>query len=369
MHFGIAELLARDATVRDLLGPLMSFLDGEGVTEVCVNRPGEVFVEAEASWKRFEAPQLTMDRCMRLANAIATFAEQEISPNKPILSAMLPGGERVQVLLAPVIDNETAIFSIRKPSSTIRSLADYEDEGAFSRFTWAESLQLSNRRGDLAPLDRELLEALEQRRLGDFLRLAVRERKNIAVVGETGSGKTTLMKTLCQSIPKAERLITIEDVRELMIPDHPNRVHLLYSKGQQGVAEVTPADLIASAMRMKPDRVLLAELRGSEAFDYLKLLTTGHAGSITSYHAESSALATERYVFMAKEHAHAAIYDPPTLKRLIALTIDVIMHVAARNVYDSTGEPICKDRYVSDLIFDPIAKLEAQFGDAHVHRA
>jgi type IV secretion system protein VirB11 len=90
------------------------------------------------------------------------------------------------------------------------------------------------------------------------------------VVGDTGSGKTTLMKALCQIIPGAERLITIEDVRELFLPMHGNVVHLLYSAGKQGVADISAQDLIRSCMRMKPDRVLLAELRGAEAFDFLK---------------------------------------------------------------------------------------------------
>jgi len=120
---------------------------------------------------------------------------------------------------------------------------------------------------------------------------------------------------------------------------------------------------------MKPDRVLLAELRGGEAFDFLKLLTTGHSGSITSYHAESCALAAERYVFMCKEHEQAATYDVPTLKRLVALTIDVILHVVAQNHYDEEGRPIRKERYVAEVHYDPIAKLVARFGEATLVRA
>jgi len=194
-------------------------------------------------------------------------------------------------------------------------------------------------------------------------------KKNIAVVGDTGSGKTTLMKSICQSIPEQERLITIEDVRELLLPQHGNRVHLLYAKGGHGTATVTPSELIASTLRMKPDRVLLAELRGGEAFDFLKLLTTGHSGSITSYHAESCALAAERFVFMCKEHEQAAAYDVPTLKRLVALTIDVILHVVARNHDDGAGRPLHKERYVAEVHYDPIAKLVARFGEATLVRA
>jgi type IV secretion system protein VirB11 len=120
------------------------------------------------------------------------------------------------------------------------------------------------------------------------------------IVGSTGSGKTSFMKTLCRDIPATERIVTIEDVRELFIRHIENCVHLIYSKGGHGQARVTPADLIASTMRMRPDRVLLAELRGSEAYDFLKLLTTGHSGSITSYHASSASVAIERFALMRR---------------------------------------------------------------------
>ena len=364
-----SKVLAQDTMVRELLRPLLRFLSQPGATEIVINRPGEVYVEVGAAWERFDAPELTYVQLMALATAMATYTEQEIGPQKPMLSAMLPDGERVQIVLPPAVELGTVSFSIRRPSAWIKSLDEYEQEGAFNRYVWARSSQLDARMADLDVVERSLIECLDAKRLGAFLHQAVRAKKNIAVVGETGSGKTTLMKSLCQSIPADERLLTIEDVRELFLPNHGNRVHLLYSKGSQGVAKVTPSDLIASNMRMKPDRVLLAELRGGEAFDFLKLLTTGHSGSITSYHAESCALASERYVFMCKEHEQAAIYDAATLKRLVALTIDVILHIVARNHYDMNGQPTHKARYVAEVHYDPIAKLVARFGAATVLRA
>ena len=364
-----SKVLAHDTMVRELLRPLLRFLSQPGATEIVINRPGEVYVEVGAAWERCDAPDLTFNQLMALATAIATYTEQEIGPQKPMLSAMLPDGERVQIVLPPAVEVGTLSFSIRRPSAWIKSLEEYEQEGAFARYLWARSNDLDERMADLDVVERSLVECLDAKRLGDFLHQAVLAKKNIAVVGETGSGKTTLMKTLCQSIPADERLITIEDVRELLLPKHGNRVHLLYSKGGQGVAKVTPSDLIASTMRMKPDRVLLAELRGGEAFDFLKLLTTGHSGSITSYHAESCALAAERYVFMCKEHEQAAIYDAATLKRLVSLTIDVIVHVVARNRYDVQGHPTHKDRYVAEVHYDPVAKLAARFGAATLVRA
>lgn len=370
MHYEPTEVLASDATVSELIRPLFAYLQGEqGATELCVNRPGEVFIEVGAEWKRINAPELTLEWALSLATAIATYTEQGIGPQNPILSAMLPRGERVQIVLPPAVEQGTVSLSVRIPSSSIKPLAQYAAEGAFSRFLWAKSPHFEMRKVDLGLTERKLCDYLLENRLLDFLELAVKSRKNIAVVGDTGSGKTTLMKSMCQLIPTAERLITIEDVRELFLPLHPNRVHLLYSKGGQGVARVTPSDLIASNMRMKPDRVLLAELRGGEAFDFLKLLTTGHSGSITSFHAESPALAFERYVFMCKEHPDASVYDSAALKRLISLTLDIIIHVVAINVVDDAGQPLRKHRFVAEVHFDPVGKLIEQFGAAQLHTA
>ena len=369
MRFEPIELLQRDAMVRELMRPLAPYLDIPGATEIAINRPGEVFVEAGPSWQRFDVPEITLRMMLSLATAIATFTEQSIGPQNPILSAVLPGGERVQIVRPPAVEQDTCSITIRRPSATIKSLDDYERENAFDRYVWARSPLLEARRNDLKPVEQQLVQHLENNQLGQFLDLAIREKRNIAVVGDTGSGKTTLMKSMCQSIPLDERLITIEDVRELFLPKHQNRVHLLYAKGGQGVARITPSDLIANTLRMRPDRVLLAELRGAEAFDFLKLLTTGHSGSITSYHAESCALATERYVFMCKENEQAGIYDTDSLKRLVSLTIDIIIHLVAVPIYDEQGHPVRKDRYVEEVHYDPAGKLAARFGSARVHHA
>ena len=253
---------------------------------------------------------------------------------------------------------------MRVPQSALKPIASYVSDGSFARYRWARPAKLNDRAAELRDADLALCQLLEAGDLASFLSLAVDKRKNIAVVGDTGSGKTTLMKAMCQTIPRHERLITIEDVRELYLPGYANVVHLLYSKGGQGTANITPSDLISATMRMRPDRVLLAELRGGEAFDFLKLLTTGHSGSITSFHAESSALAFERYVFMAKEHKDAGTYDSDALKRLITLTIDCVIHVVAR-IEEVEGE-MRKVRFVDEVHFDPVAKLESQVGDGHV---
>lgn len=351
----------RDTAVRQLLRPLERYFAIEGATEVIVNRPCEVLIEVGGDWFIEQVPDLPYDRLIGLVRAIATFADQDVGPKKPILSAILPDGQRVQIMVPPAVPPQTVSLSIRLPTRTIRALQDYQGEGAFEHFLWAAPKE-GRLIDDLDTADIALIDCLKSRDLKGFFEQSVTGRRNIAVVGETGSGKTTLMKTLCQHIPARERIITIEDVRELSLPHHGNLVHLLYSKGGQGVADVTPADLIAACMRMRPDRVLLAELRSSEAFDFLKLLTTGHSGSITSYHAESCALALERYVLMAKEHPDAAIFDADGLKRLVRLTIDVIVHMKAELTETSDGA-MAKRRFVSEVHFDPVAKLSDRFAE------
>lgn len=369
MHYEHVEILhfGADTLVRELMRPLEGILKRPGVTELVINKPLQVRTEEGAEWVKHDVPELTLDLLEQLAGAIATYTDQEISKKKPIMSAKLPDDERIQIVAAPAVEPGTISYTIRVPSPDIRPLEKYEAEGTFSRYVWAEPDYLQKRWSDLEQEDRQLVSALKERKLRQFLEMAVRMRKNIAVVGDTGSGKTTLMKSMAQVIPAHERLITIEDVRELFLPDHDNCVHLKYSKGGQGVAQVTPSDLIASCMRMKPDRVLMAELRGGEAFDFLKLMTTGHRGSLTSWHAESCTLAQERYVFMCKENEQASIYDADALKKLVRLTIDITIHVVAKVVYDDQGNALRKERYVSEVQFDPAGKLLAQYGNAVLH--
>ncbi|WP_424196593.1 P-type DNA transfer ATPase VirB11 (plasmid) [Ampullimonas aquatilis] len=357
------------AMVRELLRPLEKFFNIPGVTEICINRPGEVWTEAGPSWERHDTPELDFNQCNSLAKAVASHTEQILDQDHPILSAQLPGGQRIQICIPPITERGVISMTIRIPDPTNRTLDQYTKSGFFSQYRWALPQNYESRKSELREEDQVLVENLRSGRFEDFIKLAVARKKNIAVVGDTGSGKTTFMKTICQEIPTDNRIITIEDVREIYLPRHGNVSHLTYSQGGQGAESVTPAKLIISCMRMKPDRVLLAELRGSEAFDFLKLLTTGHSGAITSYHAESCALAAERFVFMAKEHDHAQIYDADSLKRLIKLTIDVIIHIEVVRVYDEKGNPLRKDRFISEISFDPVGKLKEQFGEGRVYKA
>jgi type IV secretion system protein VirB11 len=360
-HDPVLARLPDDASVRELMRPFAPLLEDADVTELVINRPQRVLTENSRGWHSHDCMDLDFDRLMSFAVAVATLTSQEISAQRPVLSALLPGDARIQIVVPPVVSPRTVSVTIRRPSAREKSLDAYRDEGLFVDTVWHRPDRLDAALPVLRAEDRKLVRCLEEHDWGAFFERAVTDRLNIVIVGNTGSGKTSFMKTLCRSIPVTERIVTIEDVRELFIRHIENCVHLLYSKGGQGQARVTPADLIASTMRMRPDRVLLAELRGAEAYDFLKLLTTGHAGSITSYHAPNAAVAIERFALMAKEHAEASAWDDAALKRLLFLTIDVVAHMEAQPVFDAAGEQTGRRWRMTEVWFDPVRKARTAF--------
>ena len=175
------------------------------------------------------------------------------------------------------------------------------------------------------------------------MRLAVRSRKNILVSGPTGSGKTTWTKALIREIPPDERLITIEDAQELVLDRHPNHVRLFYSKDDQGAAHVSPRQLLECCLRMKPDRILLAELRAEEAFDYLRNVNSGHPGSITSVHATSAELAFEQLVLLVKQSAAGRELSRADIKDLLYLLIDIVIQ------FDTQRH----QRFIKEIWYEP----------------
>ena len=284
----------RDTSVIDhYLEPLRRFLEPPTVTEVVINRPGEVGVEAADGWRWHDVPELTESWLRTLAVAAAAYTGQDVDAERPICSTVLPGDARCQIVLPPVAPAGTVSLTIRKPSGTRMGLEDFRAAGLFST---AEAVT-----GD--EIDETDAELIRLREAGDwvaFFRLAVERRRNILISGATGSGKTTFAKGLVELIPGHERLLTIEDTRELVLPQR-NVVHLLYSKDGQGLAKVGPKALLESALRMRPDRILLQELRDGTAFFFLRNVNSGHPGSITTVHADSAFLAFEQLTLLVRE--------------------------------------------------------------------
>jgi type IV secretion system protein VirB11 len=261
------------------------------------------------------------------------------------------------MIVPPAVEAGKVSFTIRKPDLETRTMAQYEQDGLFNETRWRTK---DANRAQLDHKDLELLGLIGARDFPSFWREAVLQHRNIAIVGATGSGKTVFMRMLCSFITDQEHIITIEDVRELFLP-HSNVDHLMYSTGGQSVAKVAPSDLLTACMRMKPDRVLLAELRGAESYDFLKLLTNGHDGSITSYHAGSPQAAIARFILMAKQHPEAASYSAADLKHLFFSAVDIVAHMAVEKIYDDNGQQIDRRWHMTEIYFDPAKKLELAY--------
>ena len=296
----------------EYLLPLQKFINDTSLTEICINRPREIWTEGNAGWQRYEVPELSFSHCRQLATLIASFNGKAISADKPVLSSALPNGERVQVIIPPACEPNTVSITIRKPSMIDKTLDELDIEGAFQEVAYMDSC--------LKPFEHELLALKGEGKIKEFLDLAVRSHRNILIVGKTGSGKTTITKSLTRSIPEDERLITIEDVHELFLNQHPNKVHLFYAREDEGGSKVTPKQALASCLRMKPDRILLAELRGDEAWEFIKSVNTGHPGSISTMHANGAFEAFEQLTALIKDSHTGAHLDTTYIKNRLYTT-------------------------------------------------
>ncbi|WP_430440964.1 P-type DNA transfer ATPase VirB11 [Shinella sp.] len=304
------------AVVRELLKPISVFLQDTSLYEVIVNRPGQVLTEGPGGWRTHDLQELTFDKLMRLARAVASFSHQSIDERRPILSAALPGDERIQIVIPPATSKGTVSLTIRKPSSVDFTLDDLEKRQFFAGTRTADA--------DAPSDDSELRSLYRNGQVKEFLRQAVVSRKNIIISGATGSAKTTLSKALIKHIPDDERIISIEDTPELLIPQ-PNHVRLFYSKDQQGLSHAGPKELLESSLRMRPDRILLQELRDGTAFYYVRNVNSGHPGSITTVHADSVALAFEQLTLLIKESDAGRDIERTEILNLLRASIDVVV--------------------------------------------
>lgn len=276
------------------LRPLRRFLDEADVTEISINAPGRLFLErlGRDGMEEHDVPEIDAAAIQHLAERVAASTDQAVNAEKPLLSAALPGGERFQAILPPAAPEGGAI-SIRRQVVKDLSLEDYQRSGALDLVRIARGTELTE--------DEQALKVLlEGEDALGFLREAVRRRVSIVVSGGTSTGKTTLLNALLKEIPETERLITIEDTRELR-PPQPNTLTLLASKNAQGLAQVDAQMLLEASLRMRPDRLLIGELRGAEAFTFLRAVNTGHPGSLTTVHADSPRGAYEQLALMVMQ--------------------------------------------------------------------
>lgn len=299
------------------LEPLRPWLDEDGVSEISVNVPGKVWIEAAGKPREeFEVPELTADLLAQLSRQIAASTDQLINEEKPLLSAALPTGERVQVVAPPAAPNGYAL-SIRKQVLRNMNLDDYAKQGAF------DMTQLT-READISDEVKALQKALKSGDVQAFLSLAVKTQQNMVISGGTSTGKTTFLNALMQEIPMDERIITIEDTREVNAP-HGNLLNLIAAKGDQGRSLITIQDLLEATLRLRPDRIILGELRGKEAYTFLRAINTGHPGSICTLHADSPAGAIEQLSLMVLQANLGLTRDE--IKDYVTSMIDIVIQL------------------------------------------
>jgi type IV secretion system protein VirB11 len=277
----IPAFMNRTAALRQLF-------EDNAVTEIAINGPGVAWAGRQGSrfMERIELPTLTMSTLNDIAEQVAHVSDQQIDMTRPLLAASIPseltGQEnrdfRVQIVMPPAVPPETISITIRKPSVLDLTMDYYEESGAF-RYVNEPLPDSDDIRHQLDLLYRE-------RNWPAFLRAAVAAKLNVIVSAATNTGKTEFIKMLLKLIHREERIVTIEDAREIRLMQ-PNAVHLLYSRGNQGVAKVTPVDLMEASLRMSPDRIIAGELRGNEAYVALEMLNSGHDGFMSTLHAKS----------------------------------------------------------------------------------
>lgn len=315
------------------LAPLSPWLSRPDVTDVLVNRPGEVWVETTGGgMTREPADQLDETALQRLARQIAAASHQGVNREQPLLSATLPDGARVQVVAPPATRGGLAL-AVRKHLISDLSVGDLARDGLFC----------TNARVDPereARADDELKALLDGGDLGGFLKQAVRRRKTIVISGGTGSGKTTLLNALVKEIDRGERLVVIEDAPEIRL-DHPNSVGLVAVRGELGEARVDADALLAASLRLRPDRIMLGELRGKEAFAFLRAVNSGHPGSITTVHADSPGGALDQIALLALTSGVDLGWDK--VQTYVNKVIDVVVQIdridGARRVTEIRFQP------------------------------
>lgn len=304
------------AALNSYLLPLKQFLEKDGVNEISINNPKELWIEYKGDMIQKPLESFDLNHLKGLARLVAQATDQRISEEEPLLSATLPDGYRIQIVFPPACENTNVIMSIRKKSTLNWTLDDYEKMHAFEAIKITEE---ANKQDEI------LAKLLKANKIKDFLQRAILYKKNLIVSGGTSTGKTTFSNAMLKAIPSSERLITVEDAREIDLNNHPNKVHLLASKGGQGRANVNTQDLIEACLRLRPDRIIVGELRGAEAFSFLRAINTGHPGSISTLHADTPAMALEQLKLMVMQ-ANLGM-SPDEILKYIKNVVDIVVQL------------------------------------------
>ncbi len=303
--------------LQSYLEPLQYWFDAPDVTEILVNRPGEIWVErtGAANMERHDVPELDNSLLTRLSHQIARSSFQGINRESPLLSATLPNGVRVQIIAPPATRGGIAV-AFRKHVLNDINVAEF-----LAQTSVAPPVSVQGDKQHMQHL-------VSQGDIAALLNFVVSRRKTVLISGGTSSGKTTLLNALLKDIPHSERLVVIEDTPELRLA-HPNSIGLVAVAGNQGEAKVTTDDLMRASLRMRPDRLIVGELRGAEVITFMRAINTGHPGSFASIHASSTQGALEQVALMCLQ-AGLGLSREDTLSYTRTM-IDVVIQLRREN--------------------------------------
>jgi type IV secretion system protein VirB11 len=312
---------AVEQQLRWLLRPFQQWLDDPGVTDIFINGPDRLFVKQQGRTARHDV-HLSYDDLVDIGINAAALTRQDIGDDVPLCSTRLPDGHRVQLIRPPAVAEQTYSISIRRPAATTPTLDDLEQAGVFSRTKSAGHA--------VSSIDRQLTELYRAKNWRAFLHLAVASGKNVVFAGEVGSGKTHNLRAFTNSIRLSARIVTIEDMPEILGLSHENVVNMFYSEGGQGTARIAAEDLIVAALRMGMDVLLMQELRNAAAFAYLRALASGHPG-MTTCHAPSAEGAFDAIRLMVKQHPAGRHLADDDVRAMLTSLIDVVVHCESRD--------------------------------------
>lgn len=313
------------------LAPLQQWLSDKQVSEILINKPEEIFVEKQGQLTAHEVNTLKHSHIEHLCHLLASENGQEFNEKFPLLSGSLLDGSRVQLVAPPTAKHYT--ISIRRKIVNNFTLNNYKEQKFYELTKYSKIKDDSI--DSLSSDEKQLLQLYKAQDWDAFIRYAIKAHKNIIISGGTSSGKTTYLNACLREIPREERIITLEDVREIET-DHPNLVQLIATKGEQGAAKVTMQDLVQCCLRLRPDRIIMGEIRGREILDFVSACSTGHEGSITSIHANNPRIAFMRMVQMYKLNNVPSMRDEDILNELnevVDIIVQVVKTPAGRKVH------------------------------------
>jgi type IV secretion system protein VirB11 len=279
------------ALLKRHLEPFEKYFRRKGIIEICINEPGIVWLETTQGWEKRKDAKMTLKNLNFMAQVLATQQGQKFSENIPLLSTSIPEwGYRIQIVGGALSESGISI-SIRIAQAQRFGLEDYMPKKETKK-----------------------------------LQKAVEQKKTILIAGGTGSGKTTFLNSLIRYIPEETRLVVIEDTKELIIDHHPNVVRLIKSKTGTDIAKISYKDIINACVRMRPDRLVLGELDIENTIPFLRLLNTGHGGSMSTIHADGSRQAIEAMVINA---SLSGLKGP--IEKYAIQAIDMIVYIERQN--------------------------------------